>query len=412
MTEERDRLVTKLAEQTEALKTAQRDAKAKEADLLAEFETERAAWADKEAQTTACFSNIEDLVDDFFPGHSVAASQAIEAQCEERRAEGAQIAVDAPRTLNEQILSIQARLWPAHQVLFRLQRVGAQEIAALWPGLPAPCTPSRSADWLEVAADCLEAWKGSVAQAGARRALEFVMAWYPRLDLAQLDMFRLEAQEELVAVEAELVNRAAAVADFTDTSIFIPEVVEEGGEAPQEWLGLNSEDNKDSAEVIDSSDEGEEGDEEEDEDEEEEEDIDIDMSEAGADDQPHPDRASSNDPRSKAPAAAGGGQVVTDQSPVPPTDATDSVIQPSITQTGIADSSAQPEPPVAPIGAADAVVRPEPPATPTGTVDPNIQSEPSAVPTGTADPNIQPELFAVPTGTANPSAQPESSAAP
>ena len=35
----------------------------KEADLLAEFEVERSAWVDKEAQMTACFSSIEDLVD-------------------------------------------------------------------------------------------------------------------------------------------------------------------------------------------------------------------------------------------------------------------------------------------------------------------------------------------------------------
>ena len=63
LAEERDRLVTQLAEQVEALKTAQREAKAKETNLLAEFEIERSAWADKEAQMTACFSNIEDLVD-------------------------------------------------------------------------------------------------------------------------------------------------------------------------------------------------------------------------------------------------------------------------------------------------------------------------------------------------------------
>ena len=87
--------------------------------------------------------------------------------------------------------------------------------------------------------------------------------------------------------------------------------------APQEWLGLNPEDSKDSAEVIDSSNEGEE---------EEEEESEEDAPEVRADSHPHPDRASSNDPRSKAPTAAGGGQVVTDQPPVPPTDATDSVI--------------------------------------------------------------------------------------
>ena len=98
----------------------------------------------------------------------------IEAQCEERRPEGAQIAVDAPQTLGEQILSIQAWLWPAHRMLHRLQRIGAQAVFALWPGLPALRTPSRTADWLEVAAGRLEAWKGSAARAGARRALEFV----------------------------------------------------------------------------------------------------------------------------------------------------------------------------------------------------------------------------------------------
>ena len=180
----------------------------------------------------------------------------IEAQREQRRAKGAQIAADAPRTLGEQVLSIQARLRPAHRLLRRLQRAGAQAVSALWPGLLVPHTPSRTADWLEVAVGRLEAWKGSAARAGARRALEFVKAWYPGLDLAQLATFRLEAQEGLVAVEAELINRAAAIADFAETSIFVPEVVEEGAEAPKEWLGLNPEDSKDSAEVIDSSNEG------------------------------------------------------------------------------------------------------------------------------------------------------------
>ena len=94
-------------------------------------------------------------------------------------------------------------------MLRRLQRVGAQVLAALWPGEVIPRTPSRTADWLEVAAGRLEAWKGSSARAGARRALEFVQAWYPGLSLAQLAMFRLEAQEELAVVKDDLVKRAA-----------------------------------------------------------------------------------------------------------------------------------------------------------------------------------------------------------
>ena len=66
-----------------------------------------------------------------------------------------------------------------------------------------------------------------------------------------------------MAVEDDLVKRAAAIADYTDTSIFIPELVGEGAEAPPEWFGLNPKDNEDSVEVIDSSDEGEDAEDEE-----------------------------------------------------------------------------------------------------------------------------------------------------
>ena len=50
LAQERDRLAKQLAE-------------VKESNLLAEFETERSAWADKEALLTADFSKIEDMVD-------------------------------------------------------------------------------------------------------------------------------------------------------------------------------------------------------------------------------------------------------------------------------------------------------------------------------------------------------------
>ena len=109
-----------------------------------------------------CFF-VSSILADFFPGHSQAAIQAIEADHEGRRAEGAEIAADAPRTLDEHILSIEACLRPTHRMLRWLQRVSAQAIAALWPDMQAPCTPSLTADWLEVTAGRLEAWKGSSA---------------------------------------------------------------------------------------------------------------------------------------------------------------------------------------------------------------------------------------------------------
>ena len=79
---------------------------------------------------------------------------------------------------------------------------------------------------MEVAADRLEAWKGSAARAGAKRALEFAKAWYPGLDLAQLTMFQQEAGAELVAVERDLQIHASAIAEYTNTGIFVPELNE------------------------------------------------------------------------------------------------------------------------------------------------------------------------------------------
>ena len=61
-------------------------------------------------------------------------------------------------------------------------------------------TASQTSDWLEVAIGRFEAWKGSCARAGARRALEFVKGWYPGLNLDQLATLRAEAGEELEAV--------------------------------------------------------------------------------------------------------------------------------------------------------------------------------------------------------------------
>ena len=123
-----------------------------------------------------------------------------------------------------------------------------------------------------------------------------------------------------MAVERDLIKRAAAIAEYTNTSIFVPELAENGAEAPPEWFGLNPEDGEDSAEVIDSSDEGED---EEDEESEEE------APEVEADGQPQLDRASSNESRPSEPATTEGNQVETDQPAAPPTGTTDSTVRPN-----------------------------------------------------------------------------------
>ena len=86
------------------------------------------------------------LCEEYFLGYSVAANQAIEAHREARRQAGVEIAPDANRSLEEQLLAIQARLQPAYRMLRRLQRAGAQVLAALWPCEVIPRTPSQTAD--------------------------------------------------------------------------------------------------------------------------------------------------------------------------------------------------------------------------------------------------------------------------
>ena len=63
---ERDLLAVQLAEQKELLKKAQEEADRKEAALLAEFESERSSWIDREAMLTSGFHEIEDIVDGEF----------------------------------------------------------------------------------------------------------------------------------------------------------------------------------------------------------------------------------------------------------------------------------------------------------------------------------------------------------
>ena len=103
-----------------------------------------------------------------------------------------------------------------------------------------------------------------------------------------------------------------AIAEYTDTSIFVPERSEDGEEVPPEWFGMNPDYGEDSAEVIGSSIE-EEG--------EAEDGGETEAPEDGANGQPQHDRASSNEPRATEPTTAGGDQAETTQPAVPTPDA-------------------------------------------------------------------------------------------
>ena len=105
-----------------------------------------------------------------------------------------------------------------------------------------------------------------------------------------------------------IIQRASAIADYTDTSAFAPKVNDDRVAQPEEWFGLNPADGEDSAEEIDSSVKGEE----------EEEGSEDAAPDGGAADQPQPDRASSNEARASAPSAGGGYHAEVRQPAAPP----------------------------------------------------------------------------------------------
>ncbi|XP_044336071.1 uncharacterized protein [Triticum aestivum] len=167
LAQERDRLAKKLADQEESHKAALKAVQDSEAALNTEYGTEAANWAEARQALGQGYSRLEDLIDDYFPGYSAPASQAIEAYHDARWQAGAKIAPGAGRSLEEHLLALQARLQPAHRMLRRLQHTGAQVLAALWPDEVVPRTPSRTTDWLQVVVGHFEAWKASAARSGA-----------------------------------------------------------------------------------------------------------------------------------------------------------------------------------------------------------------------------------------------------
>ena len=115
--QDRDRMAKELADQAATHKAQLGKLSDAEMLLRAEFETERSNWAEKEPALQDSYGAIAVMVDgkppallscacrlsrpaffflilclvlgaEFFPGHSVAAGQAIEAQCNERHRAG------------------------------------------------------------------------------------------------------------------------------------------------------------------------------------------------------------------------------------------------------------------------------------------------------------------------------------
>jgi hypothetical protein len=58
---------------------------------------------------------------------------------------------------------------------------------ALWPGRAVSDGIRTLLKWIPLASNRVDVWKESAARAGAAQALEFVLSWYPGVNLDQLE---------------------------------------------------------------------------------------------------------------------------------------------------------------------------------------------------------------------------------
>jgi hypothetical protein len=87
----------------------------------------------------------------------------------------------------------------------------------LWPGRAVPGEIQALLQWIPLAPNRLDIWKESVARAGAEQALEFVLSWYPGVNLDQLENLREGGLAGLDKVK--LRQRACAIAECVETNV-------------------------------------------------------------------------------------------------------------------------------------------------------------------------------------------------
>jgi hypothetical protein len=87
----------------------------------------------------------------------------------------------------------------------------------LWPGRAVPDKIQALLKWIPLASNRIDVWKESAARAGAEQALEFMLSWYPGVNLDQLENLREGGLAGLDKVK--LRQRACAVAECAETDV-------------------------------------------------------------------------------------------------------------------------------------------------------------------------------------------------
>jgi hypothetical protein len=87
----------------------------------------------------------------------------------------------------------------------------------LWPGRAVPGGIQALLQWIPLAPNRLDVWKESAARAGAKQALEFMLSWYPGVNLDQLENL---CESGLAGLDkVKLCQRACAIAECAETDM-------------------------------------------------------------------------------------------------------------------------------------------------------------------------------------------------
>jgi hypothetical protein len=115
----------------------------------------------------------------------------------------------------ELIALVKSRLHPVAKLGGDLHRAIVSVFETLWPGRAVPDKIQALLKWIPLASNRVDVWKESTARAGAEHALEFMLSWYPGVNLDQLENLREGGLTGLDKVK--LRQRACAIAECAET---------------------------------------------------------------------------------------------------------------------------------------------------------------------------------------------------
>jgi hypothetical protein len=168
-----------------------------------------------------------------FPDSNETAAAALK----EYRAEQKIVPSSDPKvklTSGELVALAKGRLHPVAKLGRDLHKAIVSIFETLWPGRAVPSEIQALLQWIPLAPNRLDIWKESAARAGAEQALEFVLSWYPGVNLDQLENLR---EGGLAGLDrAKLRQRAYAITECARTDALF-----EAGDSDESLDGMDFE---------------------------------------------------------------------------------------------------------------------------------------------------------------------------